>query len=225
MRDFNPLLPTYLQQDEERTLPEFHVTEYQLFKSPLPQSWKSANITPIQKEKPVRNINKHLRPISLSPVISKIAENFVVETFVKPAVLKKKDRNQYGTISNSSIVHALISLIHEWNGSTDGNDGTTRVMLFDFRKAFDLIDHHLQVRKLKTYDLPSWTIDWITDFITCRKQRFKLNQDCYSEWESVTAGVIQGTLLGPWLFIIMMNNIEMYVYMIQLCQNLLTKEK
>jgi hypothetical protein len=61
------------------------------------------------------------------------------------------------------FMHALISMIHEWNGSTDGNGGTTRVILFDFRKAFDLIDHHLLVRKLKTYDLPLWTIDWITD--------------------------------------------------------------
>ena len=57
------------------------------------------------KEKPVRNINKHLRPISLTP---KIAESFVVETFVKPAVLKRIDRNQYGTFSSSItlFIHA-----------------------------------------------------------------------------------------------------------------------
>ena len=121
MQSFNPLPPTHLQQSNEKTLPEFCVTENQLFKSlsllnprkatgpdgipgwvlkenadilaqpisnilnqsyreaRLPQSWKSANITPIPKEKPVRNINKHLRPISLTPIISKIAESFVVE--------------------------------------------------------------------------------------------------------------------------------------------------
>ena len=99
-------------------------------------------------------------------------------------------------------------MLHEWNGSTDGNGGTTQVVLFDFRKAFDLIDHHLLVQKLKTYDLPPWTINWITDFITCRKQRVKLNRDCYSDWELVPAGIPQGTILGPWLFIIMMNDIE-----------------
>ena len=161
----------------------------------LPESWKCANIAPIPKEKPVRIINKHLRPISLTPIISKIAESFVVDIFVKPAVIKKIDQNQFGTIPNSSTVHALISMLHEWNGSTDGNGGTTRVVLFDFRKAFDLIDHHLLVQKLKTYDLPPWTIDWITDFITCRKQRVKLNRDCYSDWELVPAGVPQGTML------------------------------
>ena len=121
----------------------------------LPQSWKCANIVPIPKEKPVRDVNKHLRPISLTSIISKVAADYIVNNFVKPAVLKKIDPNQYGTIPKSSTVQALVSMFHKWNRSTDGNGGTTRVTLFDFRKAFYLIDHHLLIQKLKTYDLPS----------------------------------------------------------------------
>jgi hypothetical protein len=53
----------------------------------LPESWKKADITPIPKQKPVRDVNKHLRPILLTAIMSKVAEEFVVENYVKPAVL------------------------------------------------------------------------------------------------------------------------------------------
>jgi hypothetical protein len=64
----------------------------------LPSSWKFANVSPIPKQKPILDVNSHLRPISLTPILSKVAEDFVVEEFVKPAVLKKVDPNQFGTI-------------------------------------------------------------------------------------------------------------------------------
>ena len=63
--------------------------------------------------------------------------------------MEKIDDKQFGTIPNSSTTHALISMLHTWTKGTDGNGSTTRVVLFDFRKAFDLIDHcilHGQVR-------------------------------------------------------------------------------
>ena len=118
----------------------------------LPQSWKHADIIPIPKQKPVREVNKHLRPISLTPIISKVAEDYIVEDFVKPAVLRRIDSNQFGTIPRSSPTYALLSVLHSWNGSTDGNGATARVILFDFKKAFDLIDHCLLVAKLHTYN-------------------------------------------------------------------------
>ena len=118
----------------------------------LPPSWKEA--VPIPKQKPIKDVNKHLRPISLTPIISKIAEDHVVQEYVKPAVLKKIDQRQFGTIPNSCTSHALISMTHNWYVNTDGNGATARVVLFDFRKAFDLIDHNILVQKLSTYDLP-----------------------------------------------------------------------
>jgi hypothetical protein len=99
-------------------------------------------------------------------------------------------------------------MLHFLNASTDGNGATTRVILFDYKKAFDLIGHRLLLNKLATYDIPQWTLEWITDFLTCRKQRVKLSADCYSEWELIPAGVPQGTKLGPWLFVVIVNDLD-----------------
>ena len=54
----------------------------------LPASWKMANVTPLSKQKPVLDINLHLRPISLMSILSKLAEEVIVERYVKPAILK-----------------------------------------------------------------------------------------------------------------------------------------
>ena len=75
----------------------------------LPSAWKLADVTPIPKQKPVRTLNNDLRPISLTPIVSKLAEELVVEQFIKPAIRKVVDPNQYGTVPKSSTTHALIS--------------------------------------------------------------------------------------------------------------------
>ena len=148
----------------------------------LPSSWKRADVVPVPKQKPVEDINKHLRPISLTPIISKIAEEYIVNAYMKPAVLEQIDPQQFGTIPRSSTTQALISMIHYWSESTDGNGSTTRVMLFYFRKAFDLINHHGLLHNMMSHNIPRHALAWITDFVTDRKQRVKINNDCFSKW-------------------------------------------
>ena len=151
----------------------------------LPSVWKRADIAPLPKVKQVAIPKKELRPISLTASLSKIAEDFVVSEYVKPALEKTVDPNQFGTISGSSTVLALISMIHSWLKATDGNGAAVRVLLFDYRKAFDLIDHKTLVAKLKMVDIPRSVINWIINFLTDRSQRVKLSNACRSEWGSI----------------------------------------
>ena len=171
-----------------------------LAKEQLPHIWKCANITPLPKSSMLNDINTDLRPISLTPTISKIAEDYVVSNHVKPAVLNHIRSDQYGCIPQSSTTHALINLVHQWSKATDGMSSDVRVLIIDYRKAFYLIDHSLLITKLKTYGINPYIINWICDFLTNRQQRVKLASDLYSEWKDVVAGVPQGTKLGPWLF-------------------------
>ena len=130
-----------------------------------PSAGKSADLIPIPKQEPVLDINKDLRPILLTPIVSKLAEEVVVEQFIKPAIFKVVDPNQYGTVPKSPTKHALISIVCNLTKVKDGNRGSVRLVLNDFRKAFDLIDHQILINNLLSVAQPSSIINWVRDFL------------------------------------------------------------
>ena len=96
-----------------------------------------------------------------------IPEDFVVTDYIKPAMIKSVDPNQFGTIPGSSTVMALINMVHKWLVGTDETGAKIRVLLCDFRKSFDLIHHSLLITKLKRLDIPSSIINWVIGVLTC----------------------------------------------------------
>ena len=174
----------------------------------LPSLRKLANVIPVPKEIVVLDINKHLRPISLTCCLAKLAE-VVIEKYVGPAILKHIDPNQFGGIPRSSSTIALISMLHNWAGATDSSGNSVRVLLVDYRKTSDLIDHSILINKIRLLPIPNFVINWLISFLCGRKQRAKLARDCVYEWGAAPSGVPQGTKLGPWLFILMTNDLKL----------------
>lgn len=170
--------------------------------------WKFTDVSPLPKVKPVEDLKKHLRPISLTPCLSKVAEECVVADYMKSSVLKVLDPTQYGTVPKSSTTQALIHMLNHSTKGCNGNRATVRVTLYDYMKAFDLIDHRILVNKLCKLDMPIEISNWILDFLSDRSQRIKLPEGCYSKWGSVPSGVPRGTRLGPWLFLVLIKNLE-----------------
>ena len=125
---------------------------------------------PIPTEKQVSNISKHLWPILLTPALSKLAENFIVEKHIAPAVLKIIDSSQFGGIPYSSATHKLISMVHSWAEVTDGTGSAARVALFVYRKAFDLIDRHILAKKVSLLSMPLFVECWVINFLKNRQQ-------------------------------------------------------
>ena len=153
---------------------------------------------PTTQEKKVEDLKKDLRPISLTDWLSKVAEDCVIHNYTMLAVLKVLDPSQYGVVPHSSTTQAPLHMVHSWAQATDGISATIGTVLFDYWKAFDLIDHRILIDKLCTLVLPTRIVNWIIDFLSGRSQRIKPAEGCYSKWGSVPSGDKARALVVPY---------------------------
>jgi hypothetical protein len=174
----------------------------------LPLIWKSATTRPIPKVCPPKAVETDLRPISLTPTISKELETHVVGWLWK-LVWPKMDPYQFGAMSGSSTVHALIEMLHDWYSNTDNSKDRNFIhaVLVDYSKAFDRIDPNILLEKLKGFNIPNFLLHWVCDFLSDRTQRVKVGE-VLSDVLDVWATVPQGTKLGVFLFLLMINDLK-----------------
>ena len=169
----------------------------------FPDVLKQGDVSPIFK-KDDSTIKSNYRPISILPTSSKVFEKVLFEQMSK-FFEKIFSKLLCGFRKGHSTQHALLKLIQRWQKTVD-NSNYVGTILMDLSKAFDCISHDLLIAKLSAYGFHKNSLKLIYSYLSNRKQRTRIDS-LFSTWLEIVMGVPQGSILGPLLFNIFLNDL------------------